>query len=93
MTATLAPPALCPCGNPKQRTDWQFCIACLVGIDNDGLEKLRVERDAVGEWLPIADEVLQAMDRDDPRYIKGLEIWNEKERWYRTLCTICPETV
>jgi hypothetical protein len=95
MTMTLAPPraALCPCGNPKQRQDWQFCIACVAKIDEQGMTDLRQQRDSLAEWLPAADEVLQAMDRDDPRYASGLETWKKRLRLYEALCLIAPETV
>lgn len=92
---TAAPPVatLCPCGNPKQRPDWLACLACLAKIDEQGMADLRKQRDDLANWLPAADEVLQAMDRDDPRYAKGLETWRKRLRLYEALCLIAPEAV
>lgn len=92
MTATIAPPAaVCPCGNPKQRQDWQFCIACVAQIDEQGMADLRAQRDELAAWLPAADEVLQAMDRSDPRYSHGRATWEKRLQLYEALCLIAPE--
>lgn len=49
-------------------------------------------RDRIAAWLPVAEEILLQMDRNDSRYIEGKTKWDEQLARYEELCKEHPET-